>query len=79
MPRGSTVPRYVFATFIWRKIAKLQKSQQPLKQEKKSAMTLNPYNFRNFFDARLTKFINNQILLHKISLRFLLTTKLFTG
>jgi len=31
------------------------------------------------FDACLTKFKNNQILLNKISHRFLLTTKLYTG
>ncbi len=32
-----------------------------------------------FFEVCLTKFKNNQILLNKISHRFLLTTKLFTG
>jgi hypothetical protein len=31
------------------------------------------------FDVYLTKFKNNQTLLYKISHRFLLTTKLFTG
>jgi hypothetical protein len=32
-----------------------------------------------FFDVCLTKFKNNQILRNKISHRFQLTTKLFTG
>jgi hypothetical protein len=32
-----------------------------------------------FFDVRLTKFKNSPILLHKISHRFLLATKPFTG
>ncbi len=31
------------------------------------------------FNVFFTKFKNNQILLHKMSHRFLLTTKLFTG
>ena len=35
--------------------------------------------FYNFFDVSLTKFKNNQILLNKISHRFLLTIKLITG
>ncbi len=34
---------------------------------------------RIFFDAHLTKFKDNQILLNKICHRFLLTTKIFTG
>ncbi len=32
-----------------------------------------------FIGVRLTKFKNNQILLNKISDRFLLTDKIFTG
>ncbi len=31
-----------------------------------------------FFDVHLSRFINNQILLNKISQQFLATTKLFT-
>ncbi len=34
--------------------------------------------FWKFFNVRLTKFQNNQILLNKISHRFLMTTKLFS-
>jgi hypothetical protein len=35
--------------------------------------------FERIFDACLTKFENYQILLNKISPRFLVTTKLFSG
>ncbi len=40
---------------------------------------LESFELSNFVDACLTKFENNQILLNKISHRFLLTTKLFSG
>ncbi len=35
--------------------------------------------FLEFFDAYLTKFENYQILLNKVSHRFLVTTTLFSG
>jgi hypothetical protein len=44
---------------------------------------ISPYlellEFQKLFDACLTKFENGQILLNKISHRFLGTTKLFSG
>jgi hypothetical protein len=45
---------------------------------KKYAQIWNPQNFKKYFDACLTKFKNNQILLNKISHRFLTTSYLFT-
>jgi hypothetical protein len=44
-------------------------TQQPLKQERKSAQSLEN------FHACLTKFEKQQILLNKISHKFLVTTK----
>jgi hypothetical protein len=64
-----------FATIIYCKISKLLKTQQLLKLEKKINTALELFEF---FGACLIKFKNNQILLIKISHRFLLTTKLFT-
>ncbi len=64
-----------FATLIWWKITKLLKSQQ--KTLEKVSADLESLEFYKNFGVRLTKFENNQILLNKISHRFLLTTKLY--
>jgi hypothetical protein len=40
---------------------------------------LSMLEYYKLFDARLTKFKNNQILLNEMSHRYLQTTKLFTG
>jgi len=63
-----------FETFIWLK--KMLFTQQPLKLEKKISTYLETLEF---FDVCLIKFENYQILLDKISHRFLVTTKLFSG
>ncbi len=65
----------IFCSFYSLKITKLLITQQPLKLDKKINTNLESLEFQKNFDARLTKFKNNQILLHKISQKFLLTTK----
>ncbi len=87
--RGNQVPvsagrwqhwsQQCFATFIQYKITNLLITQEPLKLEKKIRTYLESLEFQKFFDIRLTEFENNQILLNKISYRFLVTTKLFSG
>jgi len=62
-----------FATFIWWNITKWLITQQPLKY------LLGSLKILEFFDVCLTKFENYQILLNKISRRFLVTMKLFIG
>ncbi len=73
-----------FATFILWKITIIAKSSTNIKAREKIRT-----EFYNFFHVHLTKFKNNQILLNKISHRFLLPTicwvkethwgKLYTG
>jgi hypothetical protein len=69
-PGGSMSPRYV-CDFYLLKIAKLLITQQPLKDREKIGTYLESSKFWKFFDVSLAKFENNQILLYKISHKFL--------
>jgi hypothetical protein len=67
-------PRYVFQLLFSEKNVNVLKTQQPQNLVVKLAQIWNSQNFIKC----LTKFKNNQILLNKISHRFLMTTKLYT-
>ncbi len=72
-------PRYAFCNFYLAKNHKIDNNSATAEAGEKKAQILNQQNFRIFFDMGLTKFQNYQILLNQINLRFLVTTKLFTG
>jgi hypothetical protein len=62
------------------KNCKIAKNSTTINAREKISTDLESLEFQKNFDVCLTKFKkNNQILLNKISHRFLLTTKLFTG
>ncbi len=46
---------------------------------KKTSTILESVEFLKFFEVCFIKFENNQVLINKISHRFLVTTKLFSG
>jgi len=69
----------MFCNFYLVKNHKIAKNSTTTKAREKNSTDMESLEFKTFFDACLTKFKNNQILLNKISHRFLLTTKLFTG
>jgi hypothetical protein len=58
---------------------KIAKNSTTTKASEKISGDLEILGFQLIFDICLTKFKNNQILLNKISHRFLLIIKLFTG
>jgi hypothetical protein len=60
------------------KIFKIAHNSAATKAGEKLAQILESLEFWKFFYEGSTKFKNNQILLNKISHKFLLTTKLFT-
>jgi hypothetical protein len=66
-PGGGMIPRYVL---------QLLHSETSQTAREKISTELESLEFLKFFDECLTKFENNQILFHKISHRFLLSTKL---
>jgi hypothetical protein len=70
-------PRYVLVYVL--KNHKLAKNSTTTKAKEKISTDLESLEVSNFFDVCLNKFKNNQILFHKLILRFLLTRKLFTG
>ncbi len=78
-PGGSMVSRYFLQLLFIQTVTKLVKTQQPLKLEEKISTDLGSLIFKKFFEIRLTKSKNNQILLHKISHWCLLTMKPITG
>ncbi len=65
------------STFIYWKITKLITTRQTLKLEKNKHI-FGILKILEFFDVYLTKLENYQILLNKISHRFLASTKLFS-
>ncbi len=71
--RGSKI---YFPTFLEWQITKLIITQEPLKLYNKFKHT---FRIRKNFDACLTKFKNIQMLLYKISFRFLSITQQFIG
>ncbi len=72
---AARVPRFVLQLLF---SEKSQNSATTEDREKISA-DLDSEQFENFFDIGLTKFETYQILFNKISHRFPMTTKLFTG
>jgi hypothetical protein len=69
----------LFCNFYLVKNYKTAKNSTTTKARGKLSTDLESLEFYNNFDACLTKFKNSQILFNKLSHRFLLTTKLFTG
>ncbi len=72
---AALVPDMCFANFMLLKTSKLLLTQQPLKLDKNK----HRFGILRIFDVFLTIFENDEILLNKISHRFLVTTKLFGG
>jgi hypothetical protein len=58
---------------------KIAKNSATTKAGAKISTDLESSEFQKIFDECLTKFKHKQILRNKISHRFLLTSKLFTG
>jgi hypothetical protein len=69
----------MFCNFYLVKNHQIANNSTTTKASKKISADLESLEFYKFFDVHLTKFKHDQILLNKISHRFLLTTKLFTG
>ena len=70
----------MFCNFYLVKNHEIAKNSTATKTREKISTDLESLEFKNFFDACLTKFyFINKILRNKISHRFILTTRLFTG
>jgi hypothetical protein len=69
----------VFGYFYFVKNHKIAKNSTTTKAREKNKHRFRILRILQFFDACSTTFKNNQILLYKISRRFQLTTKLYTG
>ena len=69
----------MFCNFYIVENHKIANNSTTTNARQKISTALESLEFWKFFEVYLTKFKNNQILLNKISHRFLLTTKLFTG
>jgi hypothetical protein len=77
--RAALVPD-MFCNFYFVKNYKIADNSATTEaREKISTDLLESLEFKKYFDVCLVKFENYQILLNKISLRFLVTTKLFSG
>jgi hypothetical protein len=68
----------MFCNFYLVKNNKIAKNSTTTKAREKIITDLESLEFYKFFDVCFTKVKNNQILLNKISHKFLQTTKLFT-
>jgi hypothetical protein len=68
----------MFCNFYLGKNHKIANSPAATETREKISTDLESVEFQKLFDACLTKFENDQILLNKISHRFLVTTKLFS-
>jgi hypothetical protein len=77
-PATALVPD-LFCNFYLVKIYKIANHSATTEAREKISTYLESLEFYKFFDVCLTKFENYQILLNKISHRFLMTTKLFIG
>jgi hypothetical protein len=69
----------MFSNFYLVKNHKIAKYSTTTNTREKISTDLEPLKFLKNFDVHLTNFKSNQILLNKISHRFLLTNKLFIG
>ncbi len=74
---GSKGPRYVWPLLLL-KNNKIADCWTTAEAKEKMIKYLESFKFEKKTDVHLTKFKNNQILLNKISHKFLVTTKLFT-
>jgi len=72
------VPRR-FCHFYLVKNHQIADNSATAEAKEKISKQLESLEFERIFDACLTKLEKLQILLHKISPRFLVTTKLFSG
>ncbi len=77
LPGGSIVPD-MFCNFYFAKNYKIVNNSATTEAREEISTYLKTLEFLWFFDVCLTKFENYQILLIKISLRFLVTTKPFS-
>jgi hypothetical protein len=69
----------MLCNFYLAKNHKMAKNAATTEAREKISAYLESLEFWKVFDVCFTKFENDQILLNKISCRFLLTTKLFSG
>jgi hypothetical protein len=69
----------VSCDFYLEKNHKIADNSMTFKRREKISTDLESVEFYKCFDVSLDKFENNQILLYKISHRFLVTNKLFIG
>ncbi len=69
----------MFRKFYLVKNPKIANNSATTEAREKIRPHLKSLEFLQFFDVRLTNYKNYQILLHKISHRFLLTIQLFSG
>ncbi len=69
----------MFCNFYLVKNHKIANNSTTSKAGEKISTYLESLEFHKFSDVCFTEFKNNQILINKISDRFQLTTKLFTG
>ncbi len=69
----------MFCNFYLGKNHKIAENWTATNAVEKISTDLESLEFYNFLNVCLTNFKNNQILHYKISCRFLVTTKLFSG
>jgi hypothetical protein len=69
----------MFCNFYFVRNHKIDDNWATTEASEKISTYLESLEFLKFVDVRLTKFENYQILIDKISHRFLVTTKLFGG
>jgi hypothetical protein len=75
----ATLVSDMFCNFYLVKNHKIANNSATIKAREKISAYLESLEFKKNFDACLAKFENYQIILNKISHRFLVTTKLFSG
>ncbi len=69
----------MFCDFYFVKNHKIVNNSTTNRAREKISTDLESLEFTKFFDVGLAKVENIQILLYKISHRFLITTKVYTG
>ncbi len=69
----------MFCNFYLVKNHKITNKSATTEATEKISTYFESIEFQNFFDVCLTKFENFQVLLNRISHRFLVTTRLFGG
>ncbi len=79
LPSGGSIGTDMFCNFYFVKIHKIANNSSTTEAKEKISTYLESLEFQKFFQACLYKFESYQILLNKISHRFLATTKLFSS